>query len=108
MASITDGTSKTLMIGEDVPEYNYHSAAYYSNGDWCSCNIPLNYLMNLPADPVTATYWWDAQSFRSKHPGGVHFGACDGSVRYISDSIDHTAFRVSCTRNGEEQVSEGI
>ncbi len=106
LASITDGTSHTVMIGEDVPEYNYHSTAFYSNGDWCSCNIPLNHLMNLPPD--SPDIWPEAQGFRSKHPGGVHFCACDGSVRYISDSIDPMAFRVSCTRNGEEQISEGL
>ncbi len=103
LASITDGTSHTFMIGEDVPEYNRHSAAFYSNGDWSSCNLPLNYLMNLPPESHD---WWEEQGFRSRHPGGVHFCACDGSVRYVSDSGDNTAFRVSCTRNGEEIVGE--
>jgi len=35
---ITDGLSNTLMVGEDVPEHNYLSAAFYSNSDWASCN----------------------------------------------------------------------
>ena len=50
MATITDGTSKTFMIGEDVPAFNRHSTAFYSNGDWCSCNIPINYGL-LEPDP---------------------------------------------------------
>ena len=104
MAKITDGTSKTLMIGEDVPAYNYHSAAYYSNGDWCSCNIPLNYLMSLPPEQADPTAWWDVQGFRSRHPGGVHFAACDGSVRFLSDSVNHVVFRTSCTRDAGESV----
>ena len=33
-ASVTDGLSNTLMIGEDVPSQNHHSAAFYANGDW--------------------------------------------------------------------------
>ena len=73
-ASITDGTSRTFMIGEDVPGYNRHSAAYDSNGDWCSCNIPLNFLMNLSVEEVQANNdWGPQQGFRSRHPGGVHF-----------------------------------
>jgi prepilin-type N-terminal cleavage/methylation domain-containing protein/prepilin-type processing-associated H-X9-DG protein len=103
MASITDGASHTLMIGEDVPGYNRHSAAFYSNGDWSSCNIPLNYLMNLTIEEVQASGdWGPQQGFRSRHPGGVHFCACDGSVRFVSESSDSTAFRVSCTRDGGE------
>lgn len=103
MASITDGTSNTFMIGEDVPGYNRHSAAFYSNGDWASCNVPLNYLMNLSIEEVQASGdFGPQQGFRSRHPGGVNFCACDGSVRFVSDSGDSTAFRVSCTRDGAE------
>jgi prepilin-type processing-associated H-X9-DG protein len=105
MATITDGTSHTFMIGEDVGLYNQHNAAFYSNGDWSSCNLPLNYLINAT---VLKRDWWEEQGFRSMHPGGVHFAACDGSVRYVSDSSDNTAFRVSCTRNGAETAGESL
>jgi prepilin-type N-terminal cleavage/methylation domain-containing protein/prepilin-type processing-associated H-X9-DG protein len=108
MAKITDGASKTLMIGEDVPAYNWHSTAYYSNGDWCSCNIPLNYLMNLPPEMADPSAWWDVQGFRSRHPGGVHFAACDGSVHFVSDSVNHVVFRTSCTRDAGEVVGESL
>jgi len=67
-AKITDGTSKTLMIGEDVPAYNYHSTAFYSNGDWCSCNIPLNHLMSLPPEVADPTAWWTCKAFAAATP----------------------------------------
>jgi hypothetical protein len=104
MAKITDGTSKTLMIGEDVPAYNDHSAAFYSNGDWCSCNLPLNLFMNLAPELADPTAWWDAQGFRSRHPGLVQFAACDGSVHTLSDGVDNVVFRTSCTRDAGESV----
>jgi prepilin-type N-terminal cleavage/methylation domain-containing protein/prepilin-type processing-associated H-X9-DG protein len=108
-ASITDGMSKTFMIGEDVPGYNRHSAAFYSNGDWCSCNVPLNFLMNLPIEKVLGDNdWGPQQGFRSRHPGGVHFCACDGSVRFVSETDDNTVFRTSCTRNGSETLSGSL
>jgi len=104
ISKITDGTSKTLMVGEDVPEFNRHSAAFYSNGDTCSCNTPLNYGLNQ--DPETfAIVQWEARGFRSRHPGGVQFCLADGSVRFIADGIDNTLYRTSCTRNGDELVA---
>ena len=103
ISTVTDGTSKTFMIGEDVPAYNRHSAAFYSNGSWCSCNAPLNYGLGQDPDKV-ATAWWDAQGFRSKHPGGVHFCLADGSVRFVAENTDNILFRTTCTRNGNESV----
>jgi prepilin-type N-terminal cleavage/methylation domain-containing protein len=107
IGQVTDGTSKTLMIGEDVPEYNRHSAAYYSNGSWCSCNTPLNYGIGQDPEPI-AIAWWDAQGFRSKHPGGVQFCLADGSVRFVSDNVDNILFRISCTRDGGESLPNNL
>jgi prepilin-type N-terminal cleavage/methylation domain-containing protein/prepilin-type processing-associated H-X9-DG protein len=104
IGSVTDGTSKTLMIGEDVPEYNHHSVAYFSNGSWCACNTPLNYGLGQNPDTFAAA-WWDAQGFRSKHPGGVHFALADGSVRFIAENVDFVFYRTSCTRNGAESAT---
>jgi prepilin-type N-terminal cleavage/methylation domain-containing protein/prepilin-type processing-associated H-X9-DG protein len=104
VAKVTDGTSKTLMIGEDVPEYNYHSVAYYSNGSWCSCNAPLNFGIGQSPESIAVGRWYDAQGFRSKHPGGAQFCLADGSVRFISESVDNVFYRTSCTRDGSETV----
>jgi prepilin-type N-terminal cleavage/methylation domain-containing protein len=104
ISQVTDGTSKTLMIGEDLPEYNYHSTTFYSNGSWCSCNAPLNYGLGQIPETIAVNFWFDAQGFRSKHPGGVQFCLADGSVRFISESVDNIFYRTSCTRNGSESV----
>ncbi|TWT29186.1 putative major pilin subunit [Posidoniimonas corsicana] len=106
ISKVTDGTSNTLLFGEDVPKYNYHSAAFYADGDWCSCNTPINNLMNLPPDSVNADFWWDQRGFRSLHPGGANFCSADGSVRFIADGVDNEFYRTSCTRNGEEVTDD--
>ncbi|MGD9635433.1 MAG: DUF1559 domain-containing protein [Pirellulales bacterium] len=111
LAEVIDGTSKTVMIGEDIPELNRHSVAYYSNGDTCSCNTPLNNGLNISGTSAVDAFtsaWWDAQGFRSRHSGGVQFCLVDGSVRYVSDSVDDDLFRISCTRNGEEAASGAL
>jgi prepilin-type N-terminal cleavage/methylation domain-containing protein/prepilin-type processing-associated H-X9-DG protein len=102
IGSVIDGTSKTLMIGEALPDYDNHSAAFFSNGDWCSCNLPLNNLLNVDPATLNLKFWWDQQSFRSRHPGGSQFALADGSVRFVSDSIDNQTYRTACTRNGGE------
>ena len=98
LGGCTDGTSNTLMIGEDVPLYNRWSAAYYANGDWASCHGRINYFPQLPA-----TFdWWNVITFRSRHRQGATFALADGSVRFIHQSIDHSTYRGLSTRAGRE------
>jgi prepilin-type N-terminal cleavage/methylation domain-containing protein len=99
ISSITDGTSKTLMIGEGLVDYDAHSTTFYGNANWCSCNLPLNNLLNVDPSTLNLKFWWDQQSFRSLHPGGTQFCLADGSVRFVSEGMDHQTFRVACTRN---------
>jgi prepilin-type N-terminal cleavage/methylation domain-containing protein/prepilin-type processing-associated H-X9-DG protein len=41
----------------------------------------------------------------SNHPGGVNVGFCDGSVKFIKDSIDTNTWWALGTRNGKEIIS---
>ncbi len=45
-------------------------------------------------------------SFGSYHGGGAFFCLCDGSVRFIADAIDRSAYRGLGSRNGREVVGE--
>lgn len=102
ISTVTDGTSNTAMVGEDIVSLNGHSVAFYADGDWNSCNIPLNFGLNTPNPTAFRNDWANARGFKSRHPGGVQFVDADGSVHFIVDSTDHGLFRASCTRNGEE------
>jgi len=96
---VTDGLSRTFMVGEDVPAYNQWSQAFFCNGDYASCDAPPNY---FPADG--GADWWDDMSFRSLHPRGLHFCMADGSVRFISDMIDYHLYMGLATKAGGEKV----
>jgi len=102
MASVTDGTSNTYLIGEDVPEHNQHSAAFYSNGDYASCHAPLNYMPK----PATPGNWPNVISFRSRHSQGANFCLADGSIRFVRQTIDYTQYRRSCTKAGGEVITD--
>jgi prepilin-type processing-associated H-X9-DG protein len=97
-AFVTDGASNTFMVGEDVPQYNDHSAAFYANNDYASCHAPLNWFPK----PPTPRDWPNVMSFRSRHSGGANFCLVDGSVRFIADSTEHSLYRALCTKGGGE------
>ena len=99
--TMREGASNTMMIGEDVPEFNWHAMWSYSNGDSSSTYAPLNYMPD-PPDPVT---WWEMRGFRSRHPGGASFCFADGSVHFISETIALDIYRGLSTRNGREVIS---
>jgi len=88
MKDVTDGTSKTLLIGEAVYAHDHHAVALYADGDWAACNVPLNY---LPKPPVPQN-WWNVRGFRSLHAGGATFARADGSVRFTEETIDMTIY----------------
>ena len=100
-ASIRDGLSNTFAVGEDVVAANHHSVAYYANGDYSSCHAPLNYFPQPPAP----NHWPSVMSFRSLHPGGAHFCFADGSVHYVSESIELAVYQGLSTKAGRETVS---
>lgn len=97
-SNIADGLSQTLMLGEDVPSQNTHSAAFYANGDYVSSHAPLNYFPQ-PPDPNN---WPRVMSFRSRHRGGVNFSLADGATRLVSQSIHRLTYQQLCTRDRGE------
>jgi prepilin-type N-terminal cleavage/methylation domain-containing protein/prepilin-type processing-associated H-X9-DG protein len=108
-SKITDGTSQTLMVGEDMPSQNNHSAAFYANGDYCT-TVP-NYLeasgvalFNVIYTPPKPDSWTEVITFRSPHKGGVQFCMADGSVRFFVDTVNSSIYKAMSTRAGGETI----
>jgi hypothetical protein len=103
---VSDGVSKTLMIGEGVVSQDFHSMAYFSDGDWASCGIPLNFFVVPPPQVSNRQEWWQhGRGFKSLHPGGAQFAVADGSVHFVNESIDHNIYRWLSTRAGGESAN---
>jgi prepilin-type processing-associated H-X9-DG protein len=88
MASITDGTSNTFAVGERGWS---HQAAYWvgagnvnSEAAWSSPKVVGRTFLFKPNCPLTGRYY---SAFSSYHPGGVQFLFADGSVHFISETI---------------------
>jgi prepilin-type N-terminal cleavage/methylation domain-containing protein/prepilin-type processing-associated H-X9-DG protein len=97
---VTDGLSRTFMVGEDVAGQNWHSCPFYGNDVYDTCGAPLNYFPN----PSTPDEWWNVMTFRSMHPTGANFCMCDGSVRFVQETIDYPTYRGLSTKSGGENV----
>jgi prepilin-type N-terminal cleavage/methylation domain-containing protein/prepilin-type processing-associated H-X9-DG protein len=104
---VADGTSNTFMVGENVVSIDYHSAAYFADGDWATCGIPLNYLpLHLPPEMFEdGNISKQVRGFKSLHPGGAQFVMVDGSVHFVQESIDTAAYRALSTRDKGETAS---
>ena len=105
LKDITDGLSKTFMVGECVVGQDYQSSALFADGDWASCNVPVNYFRPGATEDDFIQYWYDVISFRSNHPGGAQFVMADGSVQFIQEGIDFATYEGFATRNGGEVTS---
>ncbi|QDV23731.1 DUF1559 domain-containing protein [Aureliella helgolandensis] len=55
--------------------------------------------------PDVGTCGWGVFASRSNHPGGVTVALCDGSIQFVSDSIDLATWRSVGTRGGNEVAS---
>jgi prepilin-type N-terminal cleavage/methylation domain-containing protein/prepilin-type processing-associated H-X9-DG protein len=107
LANITDGTSNTMMFGEDIPSLNAHCAWPYSNGVGGTTAVPPNW-NKKPDGTLYDPYndWPHLYSFRSRHPSGLQFTFVDGSVRFIQNAVAAQTYRDLSTVDGGETTSE--
>jgi prepilin-type N-terminal cleavage/methylation domain-containing protein len=107
LKSITDGQSNTFMVGENLISQDYHSAAFFADGDFATCGVQLNAF--IPAVDVAtaklAPNWMIGRGFKSLHPGGAQFAMGDGSTRFVNEGIDGVIYRAIATRAGDEVAS---
>jgi prepilin-type N-terminal cleavage/methylation domain-containing protein/prepilin-type processing-associated H-X9-DG protein len=126
---ITDGTSNTMMWGEvisptDSPGWDgpiaetqiaigggTFEAIYPPNAkfpDLVVRQCPTTNLNGIYGCTIIGQAGAEkGQVFitKSKHPGGVNVGMCDGSVRFIKNTISVVTFRAIASSQGSEAVS---
>jgi len=101
---IRDGTSNTFMIGEDICNATEWASWPYANNANGTCAIPPN-VKRANGTDYPKWNWQNNESFRSAHPGGLHFAYADASVHFISDQISLPVYRAMATIAGGETVT---
>ncbi|MEZ6140304.1 MAG: DUF1559 domain-containing protein [Zavarzinella sp.] len=104
-ASITDGLSNTLVVGESSNRISQHTGFWgHFNHSVGTCAQPLNY-KQPNGQPWGIGDWGNNYSFHSYHTGGANFCLGDGSVRFVRDSINIAVYRNAATIAGGETTS---
>jgi len=121
LGDIADGASNTLMLSEIIQGQRHDLRGdtwwgtgsgfetslrpndsapdlSWSNADWCDPNPP-----NPPCSYRTSAYVFGA---RSRHTGGVNVVFCDGSGRFIPNTIAPAVWQALSTTRGGEPVSD--
>ncbi len=107
-ASVTDGLSNTLAIGEVAFNQNYVSdfPGTYTWAHSMACCVSAAIPLNRTNPRSTTSVPWDQRlNFNSLHPGGVQFALGDGAVRFLSETIELGVFRAVASIDGGESVS---
>lgn len=103
---ITDGTSNTFLAGEQIRKVTRWNCWVHANQTVGSTAVPLNYKWVSPSAGYPDVNNWTWQyTFRSEHPGGANFAMCDGSVKFIKNSINFNIYQGLSTRAQGEIIS---
>jgi len=115
-ASVSDGLSNTILIGERAGRPDWHRRGRevdsypYSNSDYAIDHYQA-------AWGISTHFWWlvfnrdqginetNARGIYSFHHAGANVGLTDGSVRFLSDTIDQEALNALITRSAGDGAS---
>jgi prepilin-type N-terminal cleavage/methylation domain-containing protein/prepilin-type processing-associated H-X9-DG protein len=111
---ILDGTSTTFLAGEldyGLTNYTYTSGpcvgqlrggAAIWGGGYPGYSMATTY--GIYNSDRLVTGFNEFTTFRSDHEGGAHFLFVDGSVRFVSESVDASLLDALATRAGGESI----
>ena len=113
IGQISDGTSNTIMIGEQF-WYGDGSQQFLGDSVWYAATNAAGRSNNLAVlfatgdkglnAPSLAPLQTRRDSFGSKHVGGVNFAFGDGSVQFIADDINSTATTMADFDSGAQSL----
>lgn len=91
LTDIRDGTSHTLLISED---------AGFTDGQWINGRNIFDQAFAINRAPAYEN------DIRSDHPQGANGLFCDGSARFLPESMSLQVLAAICTRDGGEIITD--
>ncbi|MCA9267642.1 MAG: DUF1559 domain-containing protein, partial [Planctomycetales bacterium] len=114
---LKDGSSKIMMIGEDVwnpvrascdlPCFGFGFTWAHAVESVANANTPPN-VYKLGGGQYDEHDWQNQNAFRSRHPGGVQFCFADTSVRLVSSDVELGVYRALATIDGGEGIESNL
>ena len=124
ITDVTDGTSNTLMLSEIliVPDTNTNDLrgrycnSWYGNSWFSTLHVPNTTVADVVGYQGISTTWAPSSlttntpnanlSARSMHTGGVNAALGDGSIRFITNSVNALLYLNAGTRAGGEPAGD--
>jgi hypothetical protein len=103
IGDMRDGTSNTFVVGE-ISAANYGRYRTWMRGpSTCVEGGAMGMCKNVTAPIGTPTpTQFNHDGWGSDHPGGTHFAKGDGSVQFVSTSVDFAVLLSTASYNGGE------
>jgi prepilin-type processing-associated H-X9-DG protein len=113
ITEITDGMTHTIMAGETISSHCKYQCAHCPNFPIAPTNTPINWFLRTPltlpaggcatdTPDLEEGGYCESCGYKSRHPGGAHLLMADGTVQFISESIDFEFYYLLGARKSGE------
>lgn len=108
-SNVTDGLSNTIAVGETLMMWTAAKGTLVENGTFAVTAHPINLHKTYKNQPngreTFAGDWRLFYGYHSNHTGGANFCLADGSVHFLSETINMDTYYAAATMDAGESLA---